>query len=379
MKRYVITILTILLSSLLTACSLGDSETDEEITDEPVIEEPIEVKVDGTKTIYADELWHIKEEAAIINLSLDSNKSIVLEDAAQQATYESTPIEVNHFSELVLSWNVKNLKDARITFFVSLGDGTNFGSYQVMGLFKDENHMSFNSLDDPYGRVSIDTLINKDPSKNNYIKLKFTVIAGSADQLEIKNISVTTKNVDSALTYDASKLTNKVIDVAPMQQLSIPNIGNVICSPTSVAMVLNHYGYTFTQQEMAKKVYDNSKGIYGNWTFNASYAGSLDGIAARVEYIEDFSVVIDYILNDIPVVFSISTTSADQLKGAIMAFPAGHLVVLKGFEEIDGVWHGIFNDPAEFEDSKVERKYPMEQVLKVWRQYTYIIVKSETI
>ncbi|NWH11090.1 C39 family peptidase [Acholeplasma laidlawii] len=379
MKRYVITILTILLSSLLTACSLGDSNTDEEITDEPVIEEPIEVKVDGTKTIYADELCYVKEEAAIINLSLDSNKSIVLEDAAQQATYESEPIEVNHFNELVLSWNVKNLEDARITFFIALGDGTDFGSYQIMGLFKDENHMSFNSLDDPYGRVSIDTLINKDPSKNNYIKLKFTVIAGSADQLEIKNISVTTKSVDSALTYDASKLTNKVIDVAPMQQLSIPNIGNVICSTTSVAMVLNHYGYTFTQQEMAKKVYDNSKGIYGNWTFNASYAGSLDGIAARVEYIEDFSVVIDYILNDIPVVFSISTTSADQLNGAIMAFPAGHLVVLKGFEEINGVWHGVFNDPAEYEDSKVERKYPMEQVLKVWRQYTYIIVKSETI
>lgn len=98
-----------------------------------------------------------------------------------------------------------------------------------MGLFKDENHMSFNSSDDSYGCVSIDTLINKDPSKNNFIKLKFTVIAGSADNLEIKNISVTTKSVDSTLTYDASKLIDKVIDVAPMQQLSIPSIGNVIC------------------------------------------------------------------------------------------------------------------------------------------------------
>ena len=175
------------------------------------------------------------------------------------------------------------------------------------------------------------------------------------------------------------KLMNKYIDVAPMQQLSIPSIGNVICSPTSVAMVLNHYGYTFTQQEMAKKVYDNSKNIYGNWTFNASYAGSLDGIFARVEYIEDFSVVIDYISKDIPVVFSITTTSADQLTGAIMAFPAGHLVVLKDFEQIDGVWHGIFNDPAEYEDSKVERKYPMEQVLNVWRQYTYIIGDGDTV
>lgn len=96
---------------------------------------------------------------------------------------------------------------------------------------------------------------------------------------------------------------NKAIDVPPLQQLSIPSIGNVICSPTSVAMVLNHYGYTFTQQEMAKKVYDNRRSIYG-------------------------------------------------------------------------IWYGIFNDPAAYEDSKVERKYSLSQVLNVWRQYTYIIVEQ---
>lgn len=43
-----------------------------------------------------------------------------------------------------------------------------------------------------------------------------------------------------------------------------------------------------------------------------------------------------------------------------MVFFVGYLVVLKGFEEIDGVWYGIFNDFVEYEDSKVERKYLME-------------------
>lgn len=50
-----------------------------------------------------------------------------------------------------------------------------------MGLFKDENYMLFNSLDDFYGCVSIDILINKDLSKNNYIKFKFIVNVGSVD------------------------------------------------------------------------------------------------------------------------------------------------------------------------------------------------------
>lgn len=158
-----------------------------------------------------------------------------------------------------------------------------------------------------------------------------------------------------------------------MQQLSIPLIGNVICSPTSVAMVVNYLGYNFTQEEMARNVKDLSNNIYGNWTFNASYTGSLDGLYARVEYIHDFNVVVNYIENDVPVIFSITTTSLDQLDGSNMAFPAGHLIVLIGFEEINGRWYGIFNDPAEYEDNKVERKYPLDQMFKVWRKYTYVI------
>ena len=140
-----------------------------------------------------------------------------------------------------------------------------------------------------------------------------------------------------------------------------------------LAMVVNYYGFDFTQTEMAKKVLDRNGNIYGNWTFNASFAGSLEGLYGRVEYIDDFSKIVAYIKNDIPVVMSINSTSKDQLTGSIMAYPAGHLIVLIGFEKIEGIWYGIVNDPAEYENSKVERKYPVSQLIDVWRQYTYII------
>lgn len=80
MKCYVIIIFIILLLSLFIVCSLGDFNIDEEIIDEFVIDEFIEVKVDGIKMIYVDELWYVKEEVVIINLLFDLNKSIVLED-----------------------------------------------------------------------------------------------------------------------------------------------------------------------------------------------------------------------------------------------------------------------------------------------------------
>ncbi len=56
-----------------------------------------------------------------------------------------------------------------------------------------------------------------------------------------------------------------------------------------------------------------------------------------------------------------------------MAYASGHLLVLVGFELIDNQWYGIVNDPAEHEDEKVLRKYPIEQLMAVWRNYTYII------
>jgi len=378
-KIWIILIAVILL--LMVACTTKSSTNlDDDLNDQNEVEDNDDGKVEtmyvnGTKTIQAHQLWQQKDATKVVNLTLDEDQHITLNDHSSLATYESLAIELAKFDELVLSWNVKNLGEARLTFFVSLGDGTNFGAFQNMGLFKDENHMSFNA-DHDFSTVQIDTLKNKNPNQYTMIKLRVNILPNSAHNLKLENISVTTKKVDTSLKFDESILKNKVIDVPPLQQLSIPSIGNVICSPTSVAMVLNHYGYTFTQQEIAKKVYDNSRSIYGNWTFNASYAGSLDNIWSRVEYIDDFKTVVNYILNDIPVVFSITTTSLDQLTGSIMAFPAGHLVVLKGFEEVDGIWYGIFNDPAAYEDSKVERKYSLSQVLNVWRQYTYIIVEQ---
>ncbi|MFA7417138.1 MAG: C39 family peptidase [Acholeplasma sp.] len=367
MKNKPVNLIVLVLLLVLAACTTPKDE---------IIDENKEVKslvIDETTTLTAKDLWQYKDDAHMLNLSLDASNHMVLTDASMAATYQSVAIETKHFETLVLSWNVKQMKDARATFMVAVGDGTDFGKFQVMGMFKDEQNMSFNTSDDPFAKVNIDTLTNNDTLNNNYIKLKVTILPNTADGLKLENISVSLKKTENTLIYDASILENKRIDVSPLQQLSIPNIGNLICSPTSVAMVVNYYGKNFTQTDMAKKVFDHGRIIYGNWTFNASYAGSLDGLYARVEYIHDFKTVVDYIKNDIPVVFSIVTTSADQLDGAIMAFPAGHLIVLKGFENIDGVWYGIFNDPAEYDDNNVERKYPMSQVLNVWRQYTYVI------
>ena len=57
MKRYLMFILIILSSIALIGCGPSDSEKNEDdVPDIPLIETPMEVKIDGTKTLYASDL-----------------------------------------------------------------------------------------------------------------------------------------------------------------------------------------------------------------------------------------------------------------------------------------------------------------------------------
>lgn len=335
-------------------------------------EEAGNVMIKGTKTLSANQLWTLRDLEATNNLKLEDGY-LKPKSSEGQATYQSVAIESELFLELVLSWNVRNLNDSMLIFSLSIGNTEGFGDFHLMGSFLDEKSRSLSSEENEYSKVSIDTLINKNSEENNLIKLKIAFSPSNNDDLALENISVTSKLVNGELNFDESLLSNKLIDVPAIQQLSVPLIGNIICSPTSLSMIANFYGYQFSQEEMSKKVYDNGARIYGNWTLNVSYVGSLDGLYGRVEYLSDFNEVINYINKDIPLVLSITTTSKEQLEGTIMAYAGGHLLVLVGFEEIDGTWYGIVNDPAEYENEKVQRKYKLDQIINVWRGYTYVI------
>lgn len=360
-------IFILFLSLVLFAC---DSQTKDNDNNDK--EEELNIMIEGTKTLNATMLWQLKDEENTTNLML-SNNLLMLKEGATTATYQSEAIESDQFLELVLSWNVRNLADSQIVFSVSIGNEDGFGDFHILGSFLENNNRSLMASQNDYSRHSIDTLTNKDSANNNLIKLKVVFTSKDNELLALENISVTTKLVNNELIFSEALLTNKFIDVPAIQQLSVPVIGNIICSPTSVAMVVNYFGKEFTQEEMSRKVYDNGAKIYGNWTLNASYAGSLAGLYGRVEYVFDFQTIIDYINNDIPVVLSIKTQTKEQLEGTIMAYADGHLLVLVGFEQIDGKWYGIVNDPAEYEDSKVQRKYQLDQLINVMSGYTYII------
>lgn len=297
---------------------------------------------------------------------------IVFEAGVTEARLETEVFTVAPFAELVPSWNIAIDADAKIRIRVQVGNDTGMSDPFLMAYWTESYKTSLANQEDPYGKVYIDTIVNR--ANDPLTKIKF-IVEFDSGQHALKSLSFSTVSPDSDLpiALDEDVLKDVSVTVPAKQQLSVPAIGNAICSPTSLAMVLAMFGTDQEAATVAGLVYDEGPGIYGNWSFNVSYAGGLDGLHSRVEYIDDLSVLVSYLEQGVPIVLSIRTTDKSQLDGTIMAYPAGHLLVLRGLEQVDGTWFALVNDPAEYTDEAVPREYPLSQLLSVWRGYAYVV------
>ena len=353
-----------------------DVKEDENIGDDPLMinchtKEVMRIK--STETLSAKMLW---ENADTCDNLEFANNLVQMKDFNQKATLITSDIFISDFRELVPSWNVLLDNNSAVTFMISVGNEAGYGDFYTMGYWKENYKASFSSQKDEYASVFIDTVVTK---YDNIDRLKIKVIfkKTSTGATKLKNISITTKSIGSSNDFNFNHLNEKIIDVEPRQQLSIPSIGNIICSPTSLSMLMNYYGVTDSQDEVAGKVFDEGAKIYGNWSFNASYPGGFDNLYSRVEYIDSLSQVMAYLENDTPLALSIKTNAKEDLVGSIMGYSSGHLVVLIGVKQIDEVWYAVVNDPAEYTDESVEREYLLTELLDAWRGYVYVVSDGE--
>lgn len=152
------------------------------------------------------------------------------------------------------------------------------------------------------------------------------------------------------------------IDVPAYSQMIYPNGGNVWCSPTSLAMVMAHYGTTHSiPDQVAPGVYDSVYRGTGNWPFNTAYAGA-HGFAAWVDRFPGFAELEDCIIARTPVIASVSY-SDEWLENAPIGQTGGHLLVVRGFTAAGDV---IVNDPAAPQNETVRRVYKREQFRRAW-------------
>ena len=160
--------------------------------------------------------------------------------------------------------------------------------------------------------------------------------------------------------------------------MAYPN-GNVICSPTTVSMIMTYWAQKLNRPDfdhdvpdVVKEVYDKNWHGTGNWSFNMAYPGSYSGIRACVSRMSDVSELEDWIAKGLPVGISVCY---DRLRGKGKG-PNGHLIVCVGFTQEGDV---VVNDPGT--RKSVRKTFPRKNLIYAWansRNAVYLIYPEGT-
>lgn len=274
------------------------------------------------------------------------------------------------FDEAIVSWNVEDPRNAalrvqaratiagRTTAWYTLGDWAGDAGLHPRASVEHDADVD--------GSVQTDTLHLKTNAEKLEVSVTLeTLAAGPKPKLKLLTVSFSetgAKGVDHA---QRSEAWGKIVKVPERAQGNYPN-GGVLCSPTSVSMVLWHYADVLGRSDLDRDVPEVEAGVWdsvykgaGNWPFNTAYAGGFPGMRAYVSRFDAISDLESWIAAGLPVVCSVSF---DMLQGKPLSpQESGHLVVLIGFTE-EG--DPIFNDPAW--KQHVRTTYKRSDFAKAW-------------
>jgi uncharacterized protein YvpB len=159
--------------------------------------------------------------------------------------------------------------------------------------------------------------------------------------------------------------------VPPISQLSAPRaLRYRICSPTSVAMVLDYHGRRPSLGRVARDCLHAPSGLFGVWPLAIRTLADA-GLVGAVECLSSLDTAAPIIERGLPIVASVRF-AAGALPGAALDSTDGHLVVVTGLDRD----HVFINDPAAKDASAVPRECPRAAFAEAWlteRGAAYIV------
>ena len=163
---------------------------------------------------------------------------------------------------------------------------------------------------------------------------------------------------------------------ARSQRDAPPEIAPRICSPTSVAMVLEYWGRPAATPSLAAEIFHPATDSYGVWPAAIQAAGRR-GVAGYLLRFPDWSTAAWCLERALPIIASIRY-AAGELTDAAIAETSGHLVVITG-------WRGgdvFVNDPAAPTAASVPRRYRLDEFRRVWLERTgvgYVLFRPDRV
>lgn len=167
------------------------------------------------------------------------------------------------------------------------------------------------------------------------------------------------------------------------QMVRDPDYGNVICSATSITMLMNGQGADLLPEDVSLVNFDYAFGGNGNWSFTCAAAGAY-GYESYVSY-SSFEAVRQELTKGYAVGFSVKYSSKpEDDQPYLINAPGhtnGHLITIVGyyFDEELGEYVYYSNDPGTDSDADTaHREYRQSQLDKCWyRRAAYFLHKKQ--
>jgi hypothetical protein len=210
--------------------------------------------------------------------------------------------------------------------------------------------------------------------------VKLRIRVGGADPHAL----MTAPWVATLSASDGGRPAPTVVEAAPSrlavparsQRDAPPELAPRICSPTSVAMVLEYWARPADTLSLAAEIFHSGTDSYGVWPAAIQAAGR-GGVAGYLLRFPDWSTAAWCLERKLPIIASIRY-AAGELTDAAIAETSGHLVVITGWQG-----RGVFvNDPAAPTAASVPRRYRLDEFRRVWLERTgvgYVLFRPDRV
>lgn len=281
---------------------------------------------------------------------------------AASATLESTDLESPApFDDLVGSFAADVPPGGEVELSAKVRTDAGWSEWYPLGTQTSEGFASAPPVEDAVAKLDVDQLKLKTKATAARYRVKFRT-AGKPVTLRSVALALSDGDAPDVPPAPSTGPWTRALAVSPRSQGDADEkLKHDVCSPTSLAMVLEFWGAKKTTDAVALAVRDRTSQLFGNWPANAAFAAA-QGLDARVARLESLADVENEVGAGRPVVVSV-TFAEGELPGSPMKKTNGHLLVVSGFTPEGDV---IVDDPAGKRD-QVRRVYPRAAFHKAWR------------
>lgn len=215
---------------------------------------------------------------------------------------------------------------------------------------------------DSYGYIDIDTLmLYATWPQIEYRVTLYTNRTGVTPTLRLMSLCYADSGTLISYTALPGPGTTTSLPVPWRSQYWVPDIGGVICGPTSLTMAEDYYGCNLPTETVAADCYDSYNQLYGNWPLIAQGAAK-HGFKSYVLRANGQQPIRDQIAAGNAVIMTMAY-SAGELANSPIPSTDGHLVLCVG---VTSSGYYICDDPAGADSRWDHVVYNATQIAHTW-------------